>query len=95
MRLRIVPLLGHHALCGGLLEVPITTMVIAGGCLKLDNDELLLATFCLFDLVFSKLLEEGHDSGHSLCVRVRPFDGGMTFAIVRLFNTSPAGAFSA
>jgi hypothetical protein len=31
MRLLVVPLLGHYTLCGGLLDIPITTIVIPVG----------------------------------------------------------------
>jgi hypothetical protein len=76
MLFSIVPSLGHHASCGGLLCCPITTIVISVGCLFIDHNELLPTSFRLFDVVLPKLLEEVHDTGHSLRVRLRAFSGG-------------------
>ena len=89
-------MLGHHASGGGLLVRPITTIVIAIGRLGINTNEFLPATFRLLDLVFSQLLEEIHDAGHSLGVcGFVPSAAVSTFVIVWLSITSPAGAFSA
>ena len=66
-------MLGHHTSCGGLLVRPITTIVIPVGRLLVDDHEFLATAFRLLNLVFPELLEEVHDAGHSLRVRLRPF----------------------
>ena len=69
-------MLGHHALCGGLLVRPITTIVIAISRLWIDNHEFLAASLRLLNVVFPKFLEEIHDTGHSLRVRFGSFSSG-------------------
>ncbi len=76
MRRLLGSLLGHHVSCRGLLEIPITTIVIAVGRILVDHNELLATPFRLLDVVFAQFLEEVHDTGHSLGVGLRAFSGG-------------------
>ncbi len=60
MLLAVVPLLGHHTLCGGLLEIATTTIVIVGRRLRLNNNE-----FLPLSREFTKV-----GRGSSLCIRM-------------------------
>jgi hypothetical protein len=77
MRLPVGSVLEHHALCGGSLDFPITIIVISIDRFRFDSDEFLPATFRLLYLVCLELLEEIHDTGHSLRVGLRIFDRGV------------------
>lgn len=70
--------LGYHVWAGGCLLALLTTIVMSSISINsvwINYDELLHAVFLLLDVLLAKIIQEIHDTNHSLRVSTLSFRG--------------------